>query len=108
MIGPVTLDLTGIHWAITGGESGPRARPFDPAWALALRDQCQKAGVPFFHKQNGGRNKKVTGRLLDGRVYNEMPAVVARPVPPAKIRRQRAAAFRPPTVGRRVSLPLSG
>ena len=83
LLGPVELDLTGIDWVITGGESGPRARPFDPAWALAVRDQCVRAGVAFFHKQNGGRNKKATGRLLDGRTYDAMPPVPERPVPPA-------------------------
>lgn len=81
LLGPVTLELTGIDWAITGGESGPRARPFDPAWALAVRDQCRAAGTLFFHKQNGGRNKKKAGRLLDGRTYDEIPKVLAVPVP---------------------------
>lgn len=47
------LDLTGIHWVIVGGESGPRARPCHPAWARNIKDQCQAAGVPFFLKQNG-------------------------------------------------------
>ena len=115
MIGPVTPDLTGIHWVITGGESGPRARPFDPAWALAVRDRCRASGAAFFHKQNGShliggrrRGKKANGRLLDGRVYGEMPAVVAHQVPPARVRRQLAAAFLPPTEGRRVSLPVAG
>jgi protein gp37 len=42
-----------IDWVIAGGESGPRARPMHPAWARSLRDQCRKAGVPFFFKQWG-------------------------------------------------------
>jgi protein gp37 len=87
LLGPLALDLTGIDWVITGGESGPRARPFDPAWALAVRDQCLAAGTKFFHKQNGGRNKKATGRLLGGRSYDEMPEVAAVPVPTARERR---------------------
>ncbi|MDB5307958.1 MAG: hypothetical protein JWO38_2160 [Gemmataceae bacterium] len=87
LLGPVELDLTNIDWVITGGESGPRARPFDPAWALAVRDQCRAAGAMFFHKQNGGRNKKAAGRLLDGRKYDEMPEAAAVPVPPARERR---------------------
>jgi len=43
----------GINWLIGGGESGPHARPWNPAWARALRDQCEAAGVPFLWKQNG-------------------------------------------------------
>lgn len=87
LLGPVELDLTGIDWVITGGESGPRARPFDPAWALSIRDQCRTAGVKFFHKQNGGRNKKKTGRLLGGVTYDEMPEPAHAPMPPARERR---------------------
>jgi protein gp37 len=68
------LDLDGIHWAIVGGESGPGARPMQPEWALALRDQCVKQSVPFFFKQWGGVHKKKAGRLLDGRVWDEYPA----------------------------------
>ncbi len=74
LLGPLPdLDLTDIDWVIVGGESGPRARPMDPAWALDLRDQCRAANVPFFFKQWGGKNKKQAGRLLDGRVWDEMP-----------------------------------
>ncbi len=67
------LDLGGIHWAIVGGESGPRSRPMEAAWAVDLRDQCRSAGVPFFFKQWGGKNKKRAGRLLEGRTWDEMP-----------------------------------
>ena len=109
------LDLTGIDWVITGGESGHGARPFDPAWALAVRDQCRASGAKFFHKQNGSyligdrrRSKKANGRLLDGRVYDEMPAVAARAVPPAQVRRRLAAAFLPAPKGMRLSLPVVG
>ncbi len=74
LFGPLPdLDLTDIDWVIVGGESGPRARPMDPTWALDLRDQCRGANVPFFFKQWGGKNKKQAGRLLDGRVWDEMP-----------------------------------
>jgi len=93
MLGPVELNLAGIHKVITGGESGPHARPFDPAWALAVRDQCRVAGVCFFHKQNGGRNKKAAGRLLDGRTYDETPADPPRPVPSPAVRRRLATRF---------------
>jgi protein gp37 len=94
-----------IHWVIVGGESGPKARPMHPDWARSLRDQCQAAGVAFFFKQWGewlpllGHRehlnlppedrtwqriggvtmvrvgKKAAGRLLDGRTWDEMPAV---------------------------------
>lgn len=75
LLGPLyDLDLSGIDWVIVGGESGPRARPMDPAWATDLRDQCRRARVPFFFKQWGGTNKKRTGRLLEGRTWDQMPA----------------------------------
>ncbi|KPK47262.1 MAG: hypothetical protein AMK72_08665 [Planctomycetes bacterium SM23_25] len=67
------LDLEGIDWVIVGGESGPGARPMAEAWALDIRDQCHRAGVPFFFKQWGGKNKKKAGRLLDGRTWDQMP-----------------------------------
>jgi len=67
------LDLANIHWAIVGGESGPGARPMQPEWALAIRDQCQAQSVPFFFKQWGGVHKKKAGRLLEGRVWDEYP-----------------------------------
>ena len=79
LLGPLRdLDLEGIDWAIVGGESGPGARPMDPAWVLDLRDQCQSAGVAFFFKQWGGVRKKRTGRELEGRTWDEYP----RPNPP--------------------------
>lgn len=74
LIGPLPgLDLTGIDWAIVGGESGPGARPIDEDWVLDIRDQCLNAGVAFFFKQWGGVNKKKTGRLLEGRTWDQMP-----------------------------------
>jgi protein gp37 len=74
LLGPVArLDLTGINWVIVGGESGPKARPIKEAWALAIRDACEKARVPFFFKQWGGVNKKKAGRSLEGRLWDEMP-----------------------------------
>lgn len=75
LLGPVPeVNLSGIDWVIVGGESGPGARPMDPAWARDVLGQCRRAGVPFFFKQWGGVNKKKAGRILDGRVYDEMPA----------------------------------
>ena len=68
------LDLGGIDWVIVGGESGPGARPMAESWVRGIRDQCADANVPFFFKQWGGTNKKKTGRLLDGRAWDQMPA----------------------------------
>lgn len=74
LLGPITdLNLEGIHWVIVGGESGHHARPMDPAWVRSIRDQCARAGVPFFFKQWGGRRKHLTGRVLDGRTWDQMP-----------------------------------
>ena len=67
------LDLDGIGWVIAGGESGPRARPMDPAWVEEIRDQCVEEGVAFFFKQWGGRTPKANGRKLGGRTWDDMP-----------------------------------
>lgn len=74
LLGPIPdLPLDGIHWVIVGGESGPRHRPVQPAWVREIRKQCLTAGVPFFFKQWGGRTPKSGGRVLDGRLWNQMP-----------------------------------
>jgi protein gp37 len=74
LLGPLpALDLGGIDWLITGGESGARHRPLDLDWVRDLRDRCQAAHVAFFHKQNGGRTHAAGGRLLDGRTWDEYP-----------------------------------
>lgn len=79
LLGPIErLDLRGIDWVIGGGESGPGARPMDARWMRSIRDQCVSAGVAFFFKQWGGTNKKKTGRVLEGRTWDEMPVSVAR------------------------------
>lgn len=100
-VGPKPADL--IHWVIVGGESGPKARVMQPEWACSIRDQCQRAGVPFFFKQWGEwvheahmtdeawseidgseqgfsdfdrpyrLGKRRAGRLLDGETWDEMP-----------------------------------
>jgi len=76
LLGPLPkLKLRGIDWVIVGGESGPRSRPMDPAWVIDIRDQCSRAGVAFFFKQWGGKNKKKAGRVLEGRTWDEMPNV---------------------------------
>lgn len=76
LIGSVSAgDLTGIHWAIVGGESGPRAREMKPEWVDEIKAMCRKSDTAFFFKQWGGKNKKATGRMLNGRTYDEMPQV---------------------------------
>jgi protein gp37 len=74
LIGPLDpLPLENIDWVIVGGESGPRARAIQAAWVKSIRRQCRKHRVAFFFKQWGGVRKDLTGRLLDGRTYDEMP-----------------------------------
>ena len=67
------VDLGGIHWAIAGGESGPRWRPAAADWIRNLRDQCAAANVPFFFKQWGGIRPKSGGNTLDGRQWAQYP-----------------------------------
>lgn len=66
-------DLSDIHWAIVGGESGPKARPMDRTWVDEIMHECRKHGTAFFFKQWGGRNKKITGRRIDGKTWDEFP-----------------------------------
>jgi len=74
LLGPIDgLPLRNIDWVIVGGESGPHARPLDPDWVRTIRNDCVSAGVPFFFKQWGGTRKSTTGRLLDGRTWDELP-----------------------------------
>jgi protein gp37 len=74
LIGPVgDVDLSQIHWAIVGGESGPHARDMDAEWVEELHDLCRRDDVAFFFKQWGGRNKKAAGRELHGQTYDEYP-----------------------------------
>lgn len=76
LIGDVgKVNLSDIHWAIVGGESGPSARPLDAEWVERIFEQCEKYEVPFFFKQWGGVNKKKTGRTYRGQVWDEMPAL---------------------------------
>ena len=78
------IDLSGIHWVIVGGESGPKARPMRPDWVDNIKLQCDRAGVAFFFKQWGAwgvdghkRSKKANGRKYRGKVWDAMPASVA-------------------------------
>lgn len=66
------LNLSNIHWVIVGGESGPGARPMKKEWIKDIKKQCLVKNVPFFFKQWGGVNKKKSGRILDGQVWDEM------------------------------------
>lgn len=78
LLGPLSfLDLRSIDWVIVGGESGPKARPMKREWVLDIKRQCRHAGVAFFFKQWGGFNKKKSGRLLQGRTWDEFPRVNA-------------------------------
>jgi len=75
LLGPIpNLKLEGIDWVIVGGESGPRARGMAPEWVADIRDQCLSSNIPFFFKQWGGRNKKKAGRILEGRLWDQMPS----------------------------------
>lgn len=67
------LNLTNIDWVIVGGESGFKARPIKEEWVIDIKNQCDKAKTAFFFKQWGGKNKKKTGRLLEGVTYSAMP-----------------------------------
>lgn len=91
------LNLTDIHWVIVGGESGPKARPMKMEWAEAVRTQCQEQEVAFFFKQWGGwgadgkkRAKAANGRELNGRTWDEMPAMVVQQVAPVRVATQHA------------------
>ncbi len=74
------VNLSGISWVIVGGESGHGARPMQADWVRSLRDQCAESEVPFFFKQWGGVRKKVAGRELDGRTYDDMPPPSRNPI----------------------------
>jgi len=76
-----SFDLSGISWAIVGGESGPGARPMREEWVISIRDQCRASRVSFFFKQWGGVRKAKNGRMLGGRTYDEYPERAAWPVP---------------------------
>jgi protein gp37 len=78
LLGPIiNPDLAGIHWAIVGGESGPRARPMQEWWVEQLHDSGQQQGVVFFFKQWGGKRKKRAGRLFKDRTWDDYPSVAA-------------------------------
>ncbi|MBC8252968.1 MAG: phage Gp37/Gp68 family protein [Ardenticatenia bacterium] len=74
LLGPLpNLDLDDVDWVIVGGESGPGARPVEEGWVAEIRNQCLETGIPFFFKQWGGVNKKRSGRILQGRTWDQLP-----------------------------------
>jgi protein gp37 len=77
LLGPLSLNLEGIHWVITGGESGLKRRALEPDWVRSIRDQCAAADVAYFHKQWGGRFPSAEGRELDGVIHDGMPGAWA-------------------------------
>jgi protein gp37 len=89
------LDLSGIHWVIVGGESGPGARPMRKEWVEAIREHCRAANAFFFFKQWGGVRKGRQGRTLDGRTYDEIPARTAVPIPSRALRQELARSLEP-------------
>lgn len=80
------IPLSGISWVIVGGESGPGARPMLKEWVLSIRDQCDRAHVPFFFKQWGGIQKSRAGRRLAGQTYDEFPQLTSIQVPQDEVR----------------------
>ncbi len=79
LLGPLdNLPLEGVHWVIVGGESGPDARQMRTEWIESIYQQCKTADIPFFFKQWGGTRKDLTGRVLHGRTYDEMPLAFTR------------------------------
>lgn len=75
LIGPLSkMNLRNIDWVIVGGESGRKPRPMEEEWVLDIQAQCERKGIDFFFKQWGGVNKKKAGRMLEGRIYDAMPA----------------------------------
>ncbi len=87
------INLRGIDWVIVGGESGPGARPMERKWVVSIRRQCRRDGIPFFFKQWGGVQKSRNGRRLDGRLYDETPAISsAQPLPIEEYRRRQREA----------------
>jgi protein gp37 len=87
------FDISGLDWAIIGGESGHGARPMERKWVDRILKLCRRENVAFFFKQWGGVHKSTTGRLLHGRTYDEMPALSAADVPSRKIRQSAALAW---------------
>ncbi len=80
------VDLSGIHWAIVGGESGHGARPMQQAWVENILALCRRYGVAFFFKQWGGVHKSKAGRVMNGRTFDEIPERTTAAFPPRQAR----------------------
>ncbi|WP_204153079.1 phage Gp37/Gp68 family protein [Leptolyngbya sp. CCY15150] len=74
LLGSLDLDLEGIDWVIVGGESGHQYRPMNPEWVRNILYQTREAEVAFFFKQWGGHHSKAGGRVLDNKIWDEMPS----------------------------------
>lgn len=79
------LNLSGIDWIIVGGESGHKARPMKKEWVLNIKEQVENQGATFFFKQWGTwgsdgikRSKHSNGKLINGKVYQEMPVTLTK------------------------------
>jgi protein gp37 len=77
------INLTNIDWVIVGGESGPKARPMEKEWVVNIKKQCKENNIAFFFKQWGTwgadkvkRNKKLNGKELDGKIWQEYPNII--------------------------------
>ncbi len=70
------LNFNNIDWVIVGGESGRTPRPIKEEWVLNIQQQCKNQSTAFYFKQWGGTNKKKNGRLLKGKIYDEMPHLI--------------------------------
>lgn len=86
------FDMTGIDWAIVGGESGPGARPMEKEWVESIQNICERRKVSFFFKQWGGVQKGKAGRLLNGRTYDSTPEISVSQIPS---RRERLSLAQP-------------
>jgi protein gp37 len=75
LLGPLDLDLSGIHWVIAGAESGHGARPMDENWVRGIRDLGVAAQVAFFYKQNAVQGCKLPLPLLDGVRWQQFPSL---------------------------------
>jgi protein gp37 len=87
------FDISGIDWAIVGGESGHGARSMEPEWVERILKVCRSQKVDFFFKQWGGVHKSKAGRSLHGKTYDEMPPLTAADIPERKVRVSAASAW---------------
>lgn len=103
LLGPLhKLNLAGIQWAIVGGESGPGARPLDPAWVTDIRDQCLRAQVPVFLQASGAGAEEEGGRTSKAAHGTRCPEIGSGHNKEKPVRDGLAFSFHPP------ALPRSG